>query len=283
VSYEQILGSEMNDSIDFANFLANQKPLWERNKSRVKFGYSPRLVGFYVNEIVKRVDPFHRNVRQFFNEEIGIPYGIDFQYGVTDDSKIENLATLHRLSNKETQKKLNVAMKTRQEFFQVLNDKSSPTYRSFNCFSFRYNFNKPEIQRLLVPSEMGLGTSAGVAKMFDLFSNHNIISPGTTTRALETEVEGRCSLLYHDMILSKGGYMKSSVYKNAFFHSGFGGSLGWGDQNLGIGVGYTTNTLDTVSEIDSRREILIEEIYKSMERFNPNKNMRIYNINRSKM
>jgi len=207
------------------------------------------------------LDPLHRNIRQFFKEEIGIPYGIEFQYGITPDDPPKNCATLHRLKNNITEE----VIKTRHEFILQLNDKNSPSYRSFNCFDFKYNFNKPHIQRLLIPSEMGLGTSQGVARIFDLISNNRLFKEDTLSKALETTVQGKCSILFTDMILSKGGYMKSNLHNNFFFHSGWGGSIGFGDTGLGIGVAYATNTLDGSSEIDSRRERIIEALYNNID------------------
>lgn len=42
----------------------------------------------------------------------------------------------------------------------------------------------------------------------------------------------------------QGGFMLEPVLPGAFYHPGMGGSIGWGDRQMGFGMGYVTNALD---------------------------------------
>lgn len=51
--------------------LAGQKPQWPLGQGIM--GYHPLTVGLYVSELVKRIDPQHRGVQEFFKQEIAEP------------------------------------------------------------------------------------------------------------------------------------------------------------------------------------------------------------------
>ena len=55
--------------------LARQKPAWEPGTRQA---YHALTLGFYEGELLRRVDPRHRTLGQFFQEEIASPLGLDF-------------------------------------------------------------------------------------------------------------------------------------------------------------------------------------------------------------
>ncbi len=58
-----------------AAVLARQKPAHEPGARQV---YHAVTLGYYQNEIIRRVDPRHRTIGQYFQEEIAAPLGLDF-------------------------------------------------------------------------------------------------------------------------------------------------------------------------------------------------------------
>jgi len=54
--------------------LARQKPAWEPGTRQ---GYHAITLGFYESELLRRVDPQHRSLGQFFQDEIATPLGLD--------------------------------------------------------------------------------------------------------------------------------------------------------------------------------------------------------------
>lgn len=59
-----------HDSLDKA--LAATAPLWQPGTA---MGYHMVSIGFYVDALVRRVDPKGRTVGQFFQEEVAEPFG----------------------------------------------------------------------------------------------------------------------------------------------------------------------------------------------------------------
>lgn len=58
-----------------AVILAQQQPAWPPGQRQA---YSMLSLGFYESELIRRVDPLHRSLGQFFQEEIASPLGLDF-------------------------------------------------------------------------------------------------------------------------------------------------------------------------------------------------------------
>jgi CubicO group peptidase (beta-lactamase class C family) len=58
-----------------AGVLARQKPEWEPGTRQA---YHAISLGFYEGELVRRVDPQHRSLGTFFQDEIATPLGLDF-------------------------------------------------------------------------------------------------------------------------------------------------------------------------------------------------------------
>jgi CubicO group peptidase (beta-lactamase class C family) len=74
---------ESNEPIDrglladldrLAVVLARQKPAWEPGTRQA---YHAITLGFYESELLRRVDPQHRSLGQFFQDEIATPLGLD--------------------------------------------------------------------------------------------------------------------------------------------------------------------------------------------------------------
>ncbi|KJH47873.1 beta-lactamase [Dictyocaulus viviparus] len=76
---EPISRDDANNFKKMAYIIAKQKPNWEPG---TKSGYHAITFGWIVDQIIRRVDPLHRSVGQFFREEVAIKYGIDFHIGL---------------------------------------------------------------------------------------------------------------------------------------------------------------------------------------------------------
>src|SRR6478735_9884088 len=54
--------------------LARQKPTWEPGTRQA---YHALTLGFYEGELMRRLDPAHRTIGRFFQDEIATPLGLD--------------------------------------------------------------------------------------------------------------------------------------------------------------------------------------------------------------
>jgi CubicO group peptidase (beta-lactamase class C family) len=71
---EPLTRSLVADLDRLAVVLARQKPAWEPGTRQ---GYHAITLGFYESEILRRIDPQHRSLGQFFQDEIATPLGLD--------------------------------------------------------------------------------------------------------------------------------------------------------------------------------------------------------------
>ena len=71
--------------------LARQKPAWEPGTRQA---YHAITLGFYESELLRRVDPQHRSLGQFFQDEIASPLGLDVYIRLPEDIPNSRLATI---------------------------------------------------------------------------------------------------------------------------------------------------------------------------------------------
>jgi hypothetical protein len=71
--------------------LARQKPAWEPGTRQ---GYHALTLGFYEGELLRRVDPQHRTLGQFFQDEIATTLELDAYIRLPEVIPNSRLATL---------------------------------------------------------------------------------------------------------------------------------------------------------------------------------------------
>jgi CubicO group peptidase (beta-lactamase class C family) len=73
--------------------LAHQKPAWEPGTRQA---YHAITLGYYESELLRRIDPQHRSLGRFFQDEIASPLGLDFYIRLPEAIPNSRLATLAR-------------------------------------------------------------------------------------------------------------------------------------------------------------------------------------------
>ena len=81
-----------------AAVMARQTPAWEPGTRQA---YHAITLGFYESELLRRVDPKHRSLGQFFEDEIARPLGIDAYIRLPESVPNARLATLSPPSRME--------------------------------------------------------------------------------------------------------------------------------------------------------------------------------------
>src|ERR1043166_8718498 len=74
-----------------AMVLARQKPAWEPGTRQA---YHALTLGFYEGELLRRVDPRHRSLGPFFEDEIATPLGVDVFVRLPESLPNTRLATI---------------------------------------------------------------------------------------------------------------------------------------------------------------------------------------------
>src|ERR1700693_3204332 len=88
---EPVDRSVVADLDRLAVVLARQKPAWEPGTRQA---YHAISLGFYESELLRRVDPQHRSLGQFFQDEIASPLGLDFYIRLPEEIPNTRMATL---------------------------------------------------------------------------------------------------------------------------------------------------------------------------------------------
>ena len=74
-----------------AAVFARQKPAWEPGTRQA---YHAISLGFYEGELLRRIDPQHRSLGQFFQDEIATPLKLDVYIRIPEEIPNARLATM---------------------------------------------------------------------------------------------------------------------------------------------------------------------------------------------
>src|SRR6516225_9156246 len=88
---EPVDRSVVADLDRLAVVMARQKSAWEPGTRQ---GYHALTLGFYEGELLRRVDPQHRSLGQFFQDEIASPLGLDVYIRLPESIPNSRLASL---------------------------------------------------------------------------------------------------------------------------------------------------------------------------------------------
>jgi len=178
--------------------------------------------------------------------------GLDFFIGIPKE-KISNIAFLYE---------------------DKIEQKTSSEFNAFNNPEHEINFyNKKDWQTAEVPSMNGHGNARSIAKIYDIFVNDlvlkkNILLSKTSIKKCLTESASRIDgslklpIRWSDVgLILRGGWLFGKN-KESFGHNGWGGSLGFADPVLRIGISYTTNKINPTMKSDQRIISLLKKFYE---------------------
>ncbi len=257
-----------------ASALAAQAPAWTPG---TRHGYHAISLGWYEGELIRRVDPAHRSLGQFFAEEVAAPLGIEFYIGVPDSVDQDRIAHIHGF--KPAEMLLHLGTMPGSFVLNFLNPRSI-TARSFanpKVLSETGNYNLPEVRRLQLPAANGTGTVRAIAKAYgDGATGGRTLGLGQSTLDALTSPAAPPSGGLHDLVLRVDtvfslGYIKpfprfrfGAAGGKAFGTPGAGGSFGFADPETGIGFAYAMNRSGFHVWDDPRELALRDALYRSV-------------------
>jgi CubicO group peptidase (beta-lactamase class C family) len=267
---EPVDRSVIADLDRLAIVLARQKPAWEPGTRQ---GYHAITLGFYESELLRRVDPKHRSLGQFFQDEIATPLGEDVYIRLPDAIPNARLATLATPGAIQ----MLVGFRPLRLMVEGLNHRSN-IYRALVTnpgFAIAHDDHHIYARNLEVPSGGAVGTARGIAHAYGVFAAGG--------RALGLRQETLDLLAapaipptrgFHDECL-KGdvqfslGFMKPCENwrfggARSFGSPGSGGSLGFADPDVGIGYAYVTSRMGTTFTGDPRDVALRKALYSAL-------------------
>jgi CubicO group peptidase (beta-lactamase class C family) len=253
-----------------AAVMARQKPAWEPGTRQA---YHAITLGFYEGELLRRVDPQHRSLGQFFQDEIASRLGLDAYIRLPESIPNSRLATLTPPGS--------LAMLLHFPIRLTLDsmNRRSIIYRALMTnpgTALPHDEQRVYARNLEVPSGGGVGTARAIAHAYSVFATGGgeLRLRAETLRALAAPATPPTHG-FHDECL-KGdvqfslGFMKPSPTwpfgsnGSSYGAPGAGGSLGFADPSAGVGYAYVTSQMGTWLTGDPRDIALREALYSAI-------------------
>ena len=244
---EKITQEDLLDWNKIITILENQEP---DHPCGEKTYYHAKTHGFLIGEIIKKTTK--KSLGELVFELLSKKIGLDFFIG-TPKSQLSNIAFL---------------------FEDKKESKISSEFNAFNNPKHDINFyNEEDWQTAEIPSMNGHGNARSIAKIYDIFVNDLILEKNIllSKPSIKKCLIENVSRIDHSLMLPirwsqvglilRGGWLFGKN-KESFGHNGWGGSLGFADPTLGIGVAYTTNKINPTMGSDLRTINLLKEFYK---------------------
>ena len=254
-----------------AMVLARQKPAWEPGTRQA---YHAITLGFYESEILRRIDPRHRSLGEFFQDEIATPLGLDVYIRLPDSIPNSRLATIGRPGPIEMLRGFGPRF-----MLEALNRRSNIT-RALRGSELPHDEQRIYARNLEVPSGGAVGAARAIAHAYSVFATGGRelgIRP-TTLKLLAAPAIPPTKGFYDECLKGDGvqfslGFMKSSAVwrfgsPSSFGSPGSGGSLGFADPSVAVGYAYVTSQMGTTLTGDPREVALRDALYSSLQKSN---------------
>ncbi len=261
---EPVDRSVVADLDRLAAVLARQKPVW---KPGTRQAYHAITLGYYESELLRRVDPRHRSLGQFFQDEIASPLGLDFYIRLPGSIPNSRLATIARPSPIAILRGFPI------RFTLVAFNRRSNINRALRGSELPHDEQRIYARDFEIPSGGGVGTARAIARAYAAFATggRELGLRPETLRALSAPAIPPTRGFYDECMLSEGvqfslGFMKSNPVWNfgsegSYGFPGSGGSLGFADPKAGVGYAYVTSQMGTALTGDPRELALRNAVY----------------------
>jgi CubicO group peptidase (beta-lactamase class C family) len=260
----------VEDLDQLAAVMAHQTPAWEPGERQAYHGLT---LGFYEGELLRRVDPRHRSLGQFFQDEIATPLEEDFYIRLPEGIPNRRLATL----TPPSMLKMLIGFRPIRLLFEGLNPRSKISRAlSVNPGTSVYlDASRVYARNLEVPAGGGVGTARAMAHAYGVFAVGGVeLGLKKETLDLLAAPAMPPSRGFYDECL-KGevqfslGFMKPSANwrfggPHSFGSPGTGGALGFADPDAGVGYGYVTSRMGIVFTGDPRDVALRDALYSAL-------------------
>jgi CubicO group peptidase (beta-lactamase class C family) len=269
---ERPVRSLVADPDRLATVLARQRPVWPPGTRQAYHGIT---LGFYESELLRRVDPGHRTLGRFFQEEIATPLGLEFYIRLPEEIPDSRLAPLDRPNTAAAMFALPIAlvlaaMNPWSRFRRALLGSELPA-ESEHVYA----------RNLEVPAGGGVGTARAIARAYGVFATggrelglreetlRQLMAPAVPPvhgfRDACMKVEIQFSLGF-----AKPGPKNAFAHPSSFGHPGTGGSFGFADPIAKIGYAYIPNRMGYRLE-DPREAALRRAMYRSIGETDPDR------------
>jgi CubicO group peptidase (beta-lactamase class C family) len=235
--------------------LERQKPAWEPGTRQA---YHAITLGYYEGELMRRIDPHHRSLGQFFQDEIASPLGLDVYIRLAESIPDSRLATISRPGFVDMLRGFGPRFA-----MQALN-RDSKINRALRGSELPHDDARIYARNFEVPSGGAVGTARAIARAYSVFATggRELGVRKETLDLLAAPAIPPTRGFYDECFKGEGvqfslGFMKSTPTwpfgsPRSFGSPGSGGSLGFADPTAGIGYAYVTSRMGTTLTGDPR-------------------------------
>lgn len=224
-------GEDIADFDAVCASLAAQRPWWEPGTAS---GYHALTQGHLIGELVRRVTGA-ATFGEWLTAEIAQPLGADFYVGLPESEEHRVAMVIPMDEGEPNVAEDSIAMRT---FRSPALDSSAPTNRWWRAAQ--------------IPAANGHGNAASVADIQGLITGRGqvngvrLLSEEIVARVFEVQADGTDLVLGLPMRLGMGYGLASSLLAfgdRAAWWGGYGGSVIYTDQDLGLTVSYMMNLM----------------------------------------
>jgi CubicO group peptidase (beta-lactamase class C family) len=243
--------------------LARQKPAWEPGTRQA---YHAISLGYYESELLRRIEPRHRSLGRFFQDEIATPLGLDFYIRLPESIPDSRMATISRAGMAA------MLLGFPIRFTLAVFNRRSNIRRALEGSELPLDEQRIYARNLEVPAGGGVGTARAIARAYGVFATggRELQLRPETLAALSSPAIPATHGFYDECMLGEAqfslGFMKSNPSfpfgsEGSFGSPGAGGSLGFADPKAGIGYAYVTCRMGTALTGDPRDRALRDAVY----------------------
>jgi len=262
---EPVDRSVIADLDRLAVLLARQKPAWAPGTRQA---YHAVTIGFYEGELLRRIDPQHRSLGQFFEEEIAKPLGLDFYIRLLEAIPDWRLAPLVDPSFAEVLFGFPVRLMP-----SVWNPRSN-IRRALEGSELAHDAQHIYPRNLEIPAGGGVGTARAIARAYSVFATggKELGIRAETLEELAAPAIPATHGFYDECMKAEVqfslGFMKTNPgfpfgNPGSFGMPGAGGSLGFADPLAQIGYGYMPNRKSVALAGDPRDVAIRNALYSA--------------------
>jgi CubicO group peptidase (beta-lactamase class C family) len=234
---EQLTRETLADLDYLAGVLARMTPEWSPG---TRHGYHAMSIGFFMQELIRRVDPQHRSLGEFFADEIARPLGLDFFIGLPKAIPSERVATVRPLSPARALAAI------RSTPLQLIPKVLWPWSLLRKSLAFvDLPWNERSSLEVEVPAGTGVGTARAIARAYSAFADGGAelgVTPATFAQLVALPATGfpKDEILgvrshYSLGFLRPGPELAFGSSPRAFGAPGAGGSFGFADPDVHLG------------------------------------------------
>jgi CubicO group peptidase (beta-lactamase class C family) len=267
---EPVNRADVADHDRLAVILARQKPKWEPGTRQA---YHALTLGFYEGELMRRLDPQHRTLGQFFHDEIAAPLGEDLYLRLPEEIPNSRLAVLSAPG------RIALLLGFPLRFTLEAVNPHSNIYRALVVnpgTSIYLDEQRVYARNLEVPSGNAVGTARGIAHAYSVFATggRELSLRQQTLDLLAAPAIPPSQGFFDECMKGHGiefslGFMKSCAAfpfgsPGSYGSPGAGGAMGFADPSTGLGYAYVTSRMGTTLAGDPRDVALSHALYAAL-------------------